>query len=40
MALILASVNCVEVLVNDLQTAVKVSGVTMLLCGYLNNRFV
>jgi hypothetical protein len=39
-AFILASVNCVRVLVNDLQTAVKVSGVTVLLCGYLNNIFI
>jgi hypothetical protein len=39
-ALILASVNCVKVRVNDLQTAVTVSGVTMLLCGYLNNIFI
>lgn len=33
---ILASVNCVKVLVNDLQTAISARSDIMLLFGYLN----
>lgn len=33
---ILASVNCVKVLGNDLQTAVSIRSGTMVLFGYLN----